>query len=315
MKIHFLMTIILSLGCVLPTQATDIGIWVNVDAVSLPDINTARLLKSKLERVAVDSDISVADDNALFLSATVSPISHDVIEGGMRKIHNTIYQLILTVENPILGIQFGTHSVSLKGYGITEDRAVNEAIKELSSHTPDLSRFLKSTVYKAEEYYTQHFEDILSKARAIAASGNYDEALAILWGLPVVGVDSQVLYAEIETLYNKIQVSECSSLISRARSALALKNYAEAAEWLQAIDANSPCYSEAKQLSNKIAKNFAEDQRFAMQREDAERTRQAKMIENDKRRRHSLQTSIINSVSSIATAYLNSRQNTIYYLW
>lgn len=313
MKIYSIL-LCLIVSCAFTSEANDIGLLVNVDANSFTDKNTQRLLQTRLESACVKAGIAATDDNALFLNAILTPVSEEVFEGGLRKIKQSIFELSLTVENPILGIKFGTHSILLKGYSQTSNRSVTEAIKCLSPAEPSMIQFLKTTTDKADEYYEKHFDEILAKARTIAASGAYDEAIALLWGLPTTGVNSQRLFDEIEMLYNKIQVSECGFLISNARSAFAKMNFSEAAEWLSAVDANSPCYPEAVQLNEKVTKAFAEERNKEVKREEAERQLQAKMIENDKRRTHALQQSIVKSVSSIATAYLNSQRNSILYV-
>lgn len=304
----------LIVSCAFTSEANDIGILVNVDTNSFTDKNTQRLLQTRLESACVTAGMAATDDNALFLNAILTPVSENVFEGGMRKIKQSVFELSLTVENPILGVKFGTHSILLKGYSQTSNRSVIEAIKCLSPAEPSMIKFLKTTTDKADEYYEKHFDEILAKARTIAASGAYDEAIALLWGLPTSGVNSQRLFGEIEMLYNKIQISECGFLISNARSAFAKMDFSEAAEWLSAVDANSPCYSEAVLLNEKVTKAFAGEKMQEIKREEAERRFQAKMIENDKRRKHEFQQSIVKSVSNIATAYLNSRRNTILYV-
>lgn len=317
MKQRFLLVCLIAISYLLSdaAQTPDIAFSVNIAEQSILDQNTAKILQTKLERVINNNGVESDTGSAIFLTATVSPLTETTIEGGIRKINSVSYELSLEVLEPILGKKFATFSVTLNGAGVSTSKALLDAIRKIQPDNSNIGRFISEAAKKVENYYAANFETILAKARTLSKNHENEAAIALLWSIPTSPDTAPAVYELIETIFQKIQTEECENILQKARNAFALRSFDEATDWLNAIDATGPCGEEAKQLSAKIKTSVIKEEEKRQRLEAEREKREAIFAENQRKRDHELKKQTITAISGIARAYLNSKRQTTYYIF
>lgn len=107
-----------------------------------------------------------------------------------------------------------TESIALEKYGKT------------------LSKFLEG------EYKSEITRSVV--VRKFGKSGQYDEAIALLWACPNSSSIHYKVYEALDNIYLQKQKHDCSMIMKQAESAYALKQYDEMKHLLNSIDSDSP---------------------------------------------------------------------------
>lgn len=295
--------------------SSGLSVAVAVDGRTVGDAAVSKMIQSRLERSLSGSGIITGDDAALFLTVSLVPVSQNTIEGGMRNIRQATYDLSLELLHPILGTKFGTYTVTLAGDGYDDKKALTNAVRKLNESGSALTGFLTGAVDAASKYYAANLETIISKARTLSVNQDYEAAIALLWNVPESGALAQRVHGELEDIFMKMQREKCGGLLQKARNAYALKQYAEAMEWLNAIDAGSPCGVDAQQLSDEIGASIRSEEQEQMRRDDERERMQYEMIERESVRKHELEKHRADAIASVARAYLEQERRTVYYVW
>ena len=94
----------------------------------------------------------------------------------------------------------------------------------------------------------------------MATMQQYEEALALLMTYPQTLPGADEVNRAAITIYKSYQNSICSQLLSEARSAVAVQDYAAAASTLAQIDSESDCHEEAVRLSKQIGNEIKAQQ-------------------------------------------------------
>ena len=294
---------------------SDLSVAVAVDGRTVGDAAVSKMIQSRLERSLSGSGIITGDDAALFLTVSLVPVSQNTIEGGMRNIRQVSYDLTLELLHPILGTKFGTYTETLSGEGYDDKKALTNAVRKLNESGSALTGFVNGAVDAASQYYAANIETIISKARTLSVNQEYEAAIALLWNVPESAALAQRVHGELEDIFMKMQSEKCGALLQKARNAYALKQYAEAMEWLNAIDAGSPCGADAQQLGDEIGASVRSDEQEQMRRDDERERMQYEMAERESIRKHELEKHRADAIASVARAYLEQERRTVYYVW
>lgn len=282
------------------------GVSVNVDTRDITDSNIVILIKSTIERALTQNGIDTSDGGGVFLTATLVPVSESVVEGGMRKINHNKYELVIELLHPILGVKFGTFSMMSEGAGYDKAKAQKDAVRNVDISSSQLNSFLKNSSAEINSFFDKNIDNILNMARTMGQGRDYDGALALLWSLPIDSKNDEKVTAAINSLYDKRLFEDCSSSLSAARNAFAVKDYADARAWLDEIPANSPCDAEAKQLSAQIAQTINAE----IKEENQARERRKREERQSQERREMKR---IDAIASIAKACYDSKRINIYH--
>jgi len=82
------------------------------------------------------------------------------------------------------GNVFGSYTTSAKGLGKNDTKAYISCINSIKPNDPELQAFMQSGKQKIIDYYNQKVDQLISKARQLESTGDYDGALAILLEIP-----------------------------------------------------------------------------------------------------------------------------------
>lgn len=306
-------TALCSLIGVMSLYSQDLPIIAVIDNRSVDVSHIAKSLDARLNTAIKSAGIHSEGEEGLYLVGELIPVSEETVDTGMRKIKIKNFELSLRLEQPQLNLQFGQTVIPLKGSGFDSTKAAMDAIQHLNPSSSDLQGFISDVAQKAHEYYATHIDAIIDKADMLSKSGQYDEAIALLWACPNSNAIHNKVYQELERIYSSKQSYECSMIMKQAESAYALKNYGEMKRLLDAIDSNSPCAASASALAKKAGVEIRNDEKEALAREERELERAYEYAEKERQREHDLEQQRISAISGIAKEYLRNHRATYHY--
>ncbi len=158
---------------------------------------------------------------------------------------------------------FATTSVSTTGLGKTDIEAYNEAFRAFKANSPELSEFMNTGRSGLISFYNSRCDFILGKADMLNGTGQSDEALSMLFGIPEVCKSCfEKAAAKTPIIYQASLERNCKALVQNARSKWAARpnrSGAEAASAMLAfIPADTKCAAEGDQLLAEIQQKMLE---------------------------------------------------------
>ena len=231
----------------------------------------------------------------------VNILDQKLVEGGLRNITMVEVELSLFVKQVVTHTLFGSCSKILKGNGRNLSDAIRNAFSGINMRDNVYSQFLTQTKEKIANYYLENKAKLLSQAHQLAASQQYEQALALLTTFPQNLKGANEVQAAAIEIYKKYQNQVCAQMILKAEAAISLQNYEEAASILASIDTESVCHSDALNLIKKIEDTIKADQK-------AEQELEEKLLN----KKISLEKKRIDAIKEIATAYLSNQPQITY---
>ena len=231
----------------------------------------------------------------------VNILDQKLVEGGLRNITMVEVELSLFVKQVVTHTLFGSCSKILKGNGRNLSDAIRNAFSGINMRDNVYSQFLTQTKEKIANYYLENKAKLLSQAHQLAASQQYEQALALLTTFPQNLKGANEVQAAAIEIYKKYQNQVCAQMILKAEAAISLQNYEEATSILASIDTESVCHSDALNLIKKIEDTIKADQK-------AEQELEEKLLN----KKISLEKKRIDAIKEIATAYLSNQPQITY---
>lgn len=258
------------------TAGAEISIGVAIpDSDSLLGENGMKMLSSRLKTAVSTCGVASDQWGDFYLVPTVAVTDEKVAETGMRNVYNVTVDLTLNVSQLPGNAEYGSDFWTLKGCGASRQKAISEALGKFRADAR-FKEFVAAVKGKIEDYFVQNREALLSRAKRLASTQQYDEAIATLYSYPANLQGYETVNAAISDIYRMSLANDCGSLLQAARSAFASHQYEEAAQILADINPQSACAAEAKTLQNEIHSRIQSDIIRSERREDAEKERAAK---------------------------------------
>lgn len=291
----------------------DLPVIAVIDNRSVDISHIAKSLDSRLNTALKTAGIHSEGEEGLYLVGELIPVSEEIVETGMRKITIKNFDLSLRLEQPQLNLQFGQTVIPLKGSGFDSTKAAMNAIQNLNPTASRLQDFISEAIKKAQEYYTSHIDAIIDKAYILSQSGQYDEAIALLWACPNSTSIHLKVYQALDKIYVTKQNHDCAMIMKQAENAYALKRYDEMKRLLDSIDSDSQCATSASALAKKAGLEIRNDEKAALTKEERERERAYASVEKEKERKYNLEKQRMSAISSIAKEYLRNQHSIYHY--
>lgn len=178
------------------------------------------------------------------------------------------------------GVAIDEISFNVKGVDRLENKAMIQAINMIKPKSPKTAEFMKGCRDKIISYYNARIPVIMTKAKSLADREQYQEALYLLGGVPEA-IDQYPQVAELmNAIYLKYIDGEALAAIKTAKGQIAIKNYEEAFDALEAVSPASSHYKDAVALINQVKSSIeakenaaynARIKAYEQQREDAMR--------------------------------------------
>ena len=293
-----ILTIVLCLIAAIGCSAGDVRLSISMAVPQQQEYGKNRdaflLFRKKLSTAMAASGLGMADYSGLVVCPTITVTNKQVIEGGMRKI--TVYDIdvSLIVMQAVMGTDFNSTNLSLRGEGYTEEAAFMSAINKLPATDQRLVSFFDATKAKVLDYYRHNADVIIAKARTLAHMQQYEEAMALLYSYPETIMPEYGSVAnEMKSIYDQYQRKSCNEFLQQARGQYALGNYDEAVFWLNRIDMLSPCAGEAKAMANNIKNSI-----------DAKERQQMALYQQQLKNEADIRKQRIKTIGDIAVAFL-----------
>lgn len=217
------------------------------------------LLENKLSQIATSKGLGGSSGVGHFIiSAKIDIISKDIIAGPPTMIAENV-DITLVIADAYAQVKFASVSVSLKGVGTNETKAITEAIKTLNPNKPEIQMFIENGKNKIIEYYNSKCDFLIKEAQSLEAQSKFDEAIFKLMLIPDVSKDCYSNALEVVApIYKKKIENDCQKLLTSAKGAWATTQDTDAAtkatEYLGKIDPSASCYGEAKEFLKQIDK-------------------------------------------------------------
>lgn len=248
-----------------------LGTYVSNSPQTIPN-EAASILDSRLKKVVVSDGFG--DNNAtgrFALVAKCNILEKDITPTTPVRISQKIeisFVVVDIIENKI----YGSCEMTVAGIGTNETKAFSTAFQKVSGQNQQLKNMLAESKDKILDYYRTSCSQILTKANALAANQEYDEAIFILMSVPNI---SQDCYNDCHQLATKIYQSKVDSentqLLMKAQNKWAVSPNAdtalEVADIISEIDPRFTNYSEVVVLRQTIANKLAADEQYRRERQ------------------------------------------------
>ncbi len=272
----------------------------------IPDEAEAQLI-NKLNQIATNQGISGTSLTPRFIiAAKINVLSKDIIAGPPQMVAlNT--EIVFFIGDAIANKVFANTSISNKGVGINENKAMISAIQNINIRNNLFAALTEKGKNEIASYYNAQCKIVQQKAKGLEGQQKYDAAIFELMQIPDVCKDC---YTEcmnaIKPIYKKMidNQGKVNLIEAKAKWASQLNETgaSDAGKIIATIDPESTSYAEAQQLTEIIRKKIMADQ----QKEWDFKLKSLEANENIEKAR-------IASAQKVAIAYYQNQPKTIIY--
>lgn len=264
-------------------KSVPLTIAVPEQAEYVPEIAQSALA-DKMRQIVNVNGMGATDDAGQFFMTCVMTVADKQVLGGApvkiaQKIDVTFY-----IADAFNRRVFGTTSVTVRGVGNNESKAVVAAVRQLSPSAPALKSLVTNANAKILAYYEEQCDNILQKARTLAKARAYEEAFFQLSLVPEECDCYARILKEAETLFQDYIDYRAEQNLAKARSIWAAgmnrDAAAEAAEYLAQILPDAKCYPQAEALLKEIKSRVKDDIEFDRQLVKWEQENKAAIIQS-----------------------------------
>lgn len=266
--------------------------------------NNAKLLENRLGTIISQNGMLSADGSRFILTMNWNVLEKEVVGSGPTVV---VYKLEvgLFLGDGMTGTKYASTTMTLKGAGNDEAKAVMKAMNGINAHKAEIGQLVKQGTERIIQYYESNKSQILTSVKAMMDQKNYEEALWTLSQIP----QEVSYYAEAQDMMVKAyraQVNnDAAKQLQRARALWAASPSRENAEAVMAlvgdIDPSSSSYAGAQALMKEVKGRVKG-------LDDADRAEEMRQNAHER----SMDRARINAVRDIAVAYAKSRPRVIY---
>lgn len=243
----------------------------------LPDNNSIpteakKALETKLNQIATNNGMGGSMANPRFIiTATVNIGTKDIIAGPPQMIAQNI-DVTLFVGDAITNTVFSNTTISLKGVGTNENKALIEAFKTINPKNKEIIAFLEEGKNKIINYYSTQCDFIIKDAQTLEKQEKYDEAIYNLSLVPEVCKECYFKCSDLlTTLYQQKIDADCKAKLSKAKIAWSSQQNQQGGETassiLTEINPKSSCYKESETLMKQISTKLTADEKAKIELE------------------------------------------------
>jgi hypothetical protein len=264
-------------------------------------------LQTKLEQIASGNGIGGDSFNPRFIiAAKVITQTKDIIAGPpqiMALNLDVIFYIGDAVDNQI----YSNTSMSVKGVGTNENKALINAIQQISTKNKAFTDLVNVGKTKILNYYTEKCDFITQKAKTLSQQQKYDEAIYELMQVPeVCKTCYEKCMTSVQPIFQTKIDREATLVLNQAKNSWIAspnsKGAEDVASLLVNIDPSSSAYKNALAFSEIVRKKIEADEKrdwdFKMQ----------KYVDGVK-----LEQQRLDAIRQAAVAYYKNQPKTIVY--
>lgn len=209
------------------------------------------------------------------------------------------------------GVAIDEMSFNVKGVDRLENKAMIQAINTIKPKSTKTAQFMANCRQKIIDYYNARIPVILTKSKSLADRDEYEEAIYLLSGVPEC-IDQYPQVADMMTqVYVKMLDRDALAAIKTAKGQIAIKNYEEAFDALEAVHPSSTHYKEAVGMINQVKQQILAKENAAY----AERIRRYDQAREDAMRIHDDKVMLtkmnIEAAKAVGTAVAKNSKTTV----
>lgn len=278
----------------------------------LPDNNSIpseanKALENKLNQITTNNGMGGSIANPRFITTVVVNIgTKDIVAGPPQMIVQNM-ELTLFIGDAITNTIFYNTTISLKGVGTNENKALIEAFKTINPKNKEIIAFLEEGKNKIINYYSTQCDFIIKNAQSLEKQEKYNEAIYNLSLVPEVCKECYFKCADLLTLVYQQKIdADCASKLSKAKLAWSSQKNQQGAELasniLTEINPKSSCYKELEKLITQISTKLSADEKVKLD-----------LQLKDYNDRMALENETIKASREIAVEYAKNQPKTITY--
>jgi len=235
------------------------------DNIAIPT-EAKKLLETKLKQITTNNGIGGSQANPRFIiTAIVNIGTKDIIAGPPQMIAQNI-DITLFIGDAVSNTVFSNTTISLKGVGTNENKAMIDALKTISPKNNDIIAFVEVGKNKIISYYSTQCDFIIKDANTLAQQSKYDEAIYQLSLVPEVCKECYFKCLDnLSVIYQQKIDIDCKAKLNNAKTIwVAEQNLTGAkkvSEILVTIDPLAACQSEADALVKTIDAKLKADEK------------------------------------------------------
>lgn len=235
------------------------------DNINLPS-EAKSLLITKLNQIASNNGMGGSQANPRFIiTANVNVGTKDIIAGPPQLIAPNL-DITFFVGDAITNTIYANTTLSLKGVGTNENKALIEAIKTINPKNKELLIFLEEGKTKIINYYATQCDFILKQANTLAEQFKFNEAIYELMTVPDICKECYFKSKDEATLIFKKKIeSDCNEKLKEAKLIWAAEpnenGALKAAAVMIGIVPSDNCKTEINKLSIDIKNKLQIDQK------------------------------------------------------
>ena len=243
-------------------------------------------LENKIKQLASNYVlVDVGANDRFFLSANALTVTKDVIASTPPRISMKL-DITLFFGDVIEGKLYGSHTITVAGIGINENKAFIYAINHIPTKNNELESFFNEMEEKVKSYYLDNGSKIIKDAELLVKTQGYVTAIASLLSIPgFCGEISDQAKEVAAKLYQQKINTEGEAIYKRAENLWRInkdnKAAAEVVEMLSSIDVGSEYSDKGQKLVKTIAKYYSSQQQKEEERAQQDRDFKIRQYEDD----------------------------------
>ena len=221
-------------------------------------------LETILNRIVSDNGVINSEANPRFIITAVINIgTKDIIAGPPQQIAENI-ELTLFIGDALKNIVFSNTVINIKGVGISENKALIDAIKNINPKNIQIETFLEEGKSKIITYYNSQCDFIIQQATLLSKQEKYDKAIYDLSQVPDACEDCyKKCITSITTIYQKKIDADCKAKFTKAKAVWASgqnsANAEKVGDIIKTISPMSSCQQEVSAFINNIKNKLHAD--------------------------------------------------------
>lgn len=236
----------------------------------LPDNNSIpaeskQALENKINQITTNNGMGGSHVNPRFvITASLNIGTKDIIAGPPQLIAQNV-DVTLFIGDALTNTKLSNVTISLKGVGSNENKAIIDALKTLYPKNKEVDTFLEEGKNKIISYYAINCDFIIKDANSLAEQFKLNEAIYKLMAVPDVCKDCYFKAKDLSIIIFKKKIeSDCTEKVREAKLIWAAepneKGALNASAVMTTIIPSIGCSKEITKLSEDIKKHLKADQ-------------------------------------------------------
>lgn len=235
--------------------AINLGAYVPEQIENVP-ASAKKMLINKLGQLVTANGISDNQYNSRFIiTPNIVVATKEIMPTAPVKVV-LVLDITLYIGDGIAGTLYASETFNVKGVGTTETKAYMQALKRLKPKNEAMQSFISRGKDKIIEYYDSNCSQIQKEADVLENSGQVEEALGLMLGIPASSSCFDKSKNKTKALYIKAVNRDCKIRLNEAQAIWSanqdIEAANEAARVLSSVQPEADCFSKVKALFSKI---------------------------------------------------------------